>query len=120
MTFTSLLKQPSAVVPLVMSSAAFLLILSVLFTVGVTHQEDEGTAAHLFQLLIVLQLPVIAFFALKWLPKNPRLTVLVLLLQVGAAALAVASIALIERSARGGTRSTGGSGGMTSATGSSR
>lgn len=97
MTFKSLLMRPSASVPLAMSCAAFGLIVAVLATVGATHQEDEGTAAHIFQLLIVLQLPFIAVFALKWLPKSPRLAVLVLLLQFGAAALAIASIALIER-----------------------
>ena len=101
MTFTSLLKRPSAFVPLLMSGAAFLLIVAVLSTVGVTHQEDEGTAAHVFQLLIVLQLPIVAFLAIRWLPRSPRATVLVLLLQAVAASLAVASIALIERGALG-------------------
>lgn len=97
MTFTSLLMRPSAIVPLVMSGAAFGLIVAVVAIVGVTHQEDEGAAAHIFQLLIVMQLPIIALFAFKWLPKSPGLAVLVLMLQISAAALAVASIALIER-----------------------
>jgi hypothetical protein len=96
MTFTSLLKHPSALVPLVMSFAAFLLIIAVLSTVGITHQQDEGAPAHIFQLLIALQVPIIAFFALKWLPRNPRPTLLILLLQIGAALLAVATIAWLE------------------------
>lgn len=98
MTFTSLLKQPGAIIPLVMSCAAFLLIIAVLSTVGITYQEDEGTPARIFQLLIALQVPIIAFFALKWLPVSPRPTLVVLLLQIGAAALAVATIAWLESS----------------------
>jgi hypothetical protein len=40
-TFGSLLKQPSAFIPLLMSAAAFLLIIAVLSTVGVTHPRDD-------------------------------------------------------------------------------
>jgi len=96
MTFGSLCKQPSAFIPLVMSFAAFLLIFAVLSTVGVTHPQDEGAPARIFQLLIVLQVPIVAFFALKWLLRSPRPALLVLLLQVGAALSAVATIAWLE------------------------
>jgi hypothetical protein len=48
----SLTKQPSAYLPMAMSLTAFALALShVLF--GVVHEADEGTAAHLWQLLMV-------------------------------------------------------------------
>lgn len=96
MTAASLLKHPSAIIPLVMSGAAFLLIIGVLATVGVTHPQDEGAPARLFQLLILLQVPVIAFFALKWLPRSPRPALFVLLLQVAAALLAVATLVWLE------------------------
>jgi hypothetical protein len=96
MNFTTLLKTPSALAPLVMSLAAFLLIIAVLSTVGITHQQDEGAPARIFQLLIALQVPIIAFFALKWLPKIPRPSLLVILLQIGAASAAVATIAFLE------------------------
>jgi hypothetical protein len=99
MSFTSLLKNPSAFIPLVMSLAAFLLIIAVLSTAGITHQRDEGAPARIFQLLIALQIPIIAFFALKWLPKSPRPSLLVLLLQIGAASAAVATIVWLESSA---------------------
>jgi hypothetical protein len=42
---------------------------------------DEGTAAHLFQLLMPLQVLVIAWFAASWLPKQPRAAAEVLFLQ---------------------------------------
>jgi hypothetical protein len=99
MRFTLILKKPSAIIPLVMSISAFMLILAVLSTVGVTHQQDEGTPARIFQLLIVLQVPIVAFFALKWLPRSPRSALIVLLLQAAAALMAVATIAWLESSA---------------------
>jgi hypothetical protein len=98
MTFTSLLKHPSAVIPLGMSVAAFSLILAVLSTVGVTHPQDEGAPARIFQLLILLQVPIIAGFAFKWVPRSPRPAVWILVLQVGAAVLAVATVAWLESS----------------------
>jgi hypothetical protein len=96
MTFMSLLKSPSAIIPLVMSLAAFMVVVVVLVTVGINPSEDEGTAAHIFQLLIALQVPIVAYFAFKWLPQNPRPASFVLLMQVAAAMLAVGTIAWIE------------------------
>ena len=96
MNFTTLLKTPSALAPLVMSLTALLLIIAVLSTVGITHQQDEGAPARIFQLLIALQVPIIAFFALKWLPESPRSSLLVILLQIGAASAAVATIVWLE------------------------
>jgi hypothetical protein len=67
----SMTKQPRAYLPMAMSLTAFALALShVLF--GVVHEANEGTAAHLWQLLMVGQVPVVFYFALKWLPKSPR------------------------------------------------
>ena len=56
---------------------------------GTARQADEGTAAHMWQLLMAGQLPIIAFFAIKWLPTEPRPTLLVLALQVSAALAAM-------------------------------
>lgn len=52
---------------------------------GTARQEDEGAAAHLWQLLMAGQLPVMFYFAVKWLPTDPKGTLQVLALQVGAA-----------------------------------
>ena len=56
---------------------------------GTARQADEGTAAHIWQLLMAGQVPVIAFFAIKWLPTEPRRAVLVLALQAAAALAAL-------------------------------
>ena len=96
-TFTALLRKPSAFAPLAMSVAALGLIVAVVTgLVAVTPQPDEGTAARLFQFLIVLQVPVAAFFAGKWLPRAPRQALVVLALQLGAALLPVATIIWLE------------------------
>jgi len=81
-----MLKHPSAFVPIVMSTAALAIVLSYAVFVGTAPQPDEGTAAHLWQLLMAGQIPVLALFVIKWLPRAPRQAVPVLALQVCAAA----------------------------------
>ena len=86
----SLLKKPSGFVPVLMSVAALSLLVGYMVTGphapnlitenGVT-REDEGAAAHLWQLLMGLQLPIIFFFAVRWLPRQPKAAVMVLVMQ---------------------------------------
>jgi hypothetical protein len=89
-------KHPSAYLPLTMSLAALSLVAIVVARYGVVRETDEGTAAHLFQLLMVLQVPIIAFFAVKWLPQTPRDAAVVLALQLAAAGSALLTIFLLE------------------------
>jgi hypothetical protein len=63
---------------------------------GPVREADEGTAAHLWQLLMALQVPVVAFFALKWIPQAPRQALLILTLQVIAALAALAPVFLLK------------------------
>jgi hypothetical protein len=51
------MKQPSALLPLAMSIAALTLVLGHISIFGVVHEADEGTAAHLWQLLVAGQVP---------------------------------------------------------------
>ena len=89
------MKQPSALVPLVMSFAALALVLGHFALFGIVHEADEGTAAHIFQLLMVGQVPIVAFFAARWLPRAPRQTLRVLALQAGAGLAAIVSVVLL-------------------------
>src|SRR5688572_10210654 len=66
----SLLKQPSAYLPLALSLAALALVLGHAAVYGVVHEADEGAAAHIWQILMAAQLPIVAYFLLKWLPKR--------------------------------------------------
>ncbi len=82
----------SALAPLVMSLAALALVVGRIAVVGTARQVDEGTVAHLFQLLIVGQVPIMAFFAFKWLRRIPKQALAVLALQVLAVAVACAPV----------------------------
>jgi hypothetical protein len=92
----SALKQPSALIPLAMSCAALSLVLGHVALFGAAREADEGAAAHLWQLLMAGQIPVIAFFALTWLPRTPRPALLVLMLQVVVALAAAAPVFLLK------------------------
>ena len=81
MAFPVLLRQPSAFLPVAMSLAALLLVLVSVALFGAAREADEGTAAHLWQLLVAGQLPVAAFFAISWLPRAPRSALPVLAVQ---------------------------------------
>ena len=77
------IKQPSAYLPLIMSLAALTLVLGHAAIFGIVHEADEGAAAHIWQILMAAQLPIVAYFLFKWLPKRPRESLLVLALLAG-------------------------------------
>jgi hypothetical protein len=89
------MRQPSAFIPIAMSIAAFGTVLYHIAMYGIARERDEGAAAHIWQLLMAGQLPVVAFYAVKWLPQAPRTAVQVLAVQVGAALSALAPVYLL-------------------------
>ena len=91
-----LLKHPSAFLPLAMSFGAFATVLIYVAMFGPAPQADEGTAAHIWQILMAGQIPIILFFALKWLPRTPKEALLVLVLQGSAALMALAPVFLLR------------------------
>jgi uncharacterized membrane protein len=86
----SVLRNPSAWIPLAMSAAAVPLIVAHVALVGTARQADEGLEAHLCQLLMAGQLPIVVFVAISWLPRRPVQALLVLALQLAAGLAAVA------------------------------
>lgn len=74
----SLLKEPSAYLSLAMALACLALVVGHFAVYGNLHEVDEGAAAHIFQILMVAQVPVVGYFAIKWLPRSPIETVQVL------------------------------------------
>ena len=97
----SLIRHPSAFLPVAMSLTALALVLCVVFhdiaVYGtVIREADEGTAAHLWQLLIVGQVPIVAFFVIRWLPHTPRAALGVLALQSVAGLAAVTPVYLLH------------------------
>jgi hypothetical protein len=79
-----------------MSLAALSILVFNIATVGVAREADEGTAAHLWQLLMAGQIPVIAYFVIRWLPRNPGQALLVLMLQIVAGLAAAAPVFLLK------------------------
>src|SRR3989344_6067724 len=78
-----ILNQPSAWVPILMSGFVIAMEAYLLLQSGgvIVHAEDEGIAAHLFQILTGGQLPFIAYFAFNWLPRAPKYALTVLFIQ---------------------------------------
>jgi len=87
------MKQPSAWVPVAMSLTGVAIVLAHLaYHGGIVHHADEGAAAHLWQLLMAGQVPVVAFFALTWVPRAPGQAMRVLALQAAAALASFAAV----------------------------
>jgi hypothetical protein len=74
----AIVQQPSAYIPLAMSLTALASVLGHVAFYGIVHEPDEGAVAHIWQLLMAGHLPVVLYFAVKWLPKAARQTLLVL------------------------------------------
>jgi FtsH-binding integral membrane protein len=92
----SIIHRPSAWLPIALSLAALGVVLVHVALFGAAREADEGTAAHLWQILMAAQVPLVAFFAVRWLPRTPRQALLVLLLQAGAALAALAPVFLLN------------------------
>jgi len=93
----SILKEPSAWLPIIMSTAALVLLLAYVVRFGIQEpQADEGTAAHIFQLLMGTQALIVAFFAVKWIPQAPKQAVQILALQILAALIPFALLFFFE------------------------
>jgi hypothetical protein len=85
------MRQPTAWLPVALSLGALAMIAWYVAVHGVVHQPDEGAQAHLWQLLVLGQIPLIAYFAARWLPSARRPALAILGLQ--AAALVLLAVA---------------------------
>ncbi len=75
---------------------ALALVLSHIAIFGAAREADEGPTAHLWQILMAGQMPILAFFAIKWLPRAAKQTLCVLGLQAGAVLASVAPVFLLK------------------------
>jgi hypothetical protein len=89
-------RRPSAFVPISMSLVALLMVLVMVAVSGVQRGGDEGAAAHIWQILMAGQVPLLAFFLIKWLPRAPKATLSLLALQVLAALAAMAPVYILR------------------------
>jgi len=77
------IKSLSALLLLAMSLAALTLVLGHAAVYGVVHEADEGAAAHIWQILMAGQLPILAYFIIIWLPRQPVKSLQILALLAG-------------------------------------
>jgi hypothetical protein len=90
------LKKPSAFLPVAMSLTALAIVAGDLALHGLVHKPDEDAVAHLWQLLMACQAPIILFFAVKWLPRAPARSLRVLALQAAAALASMAPVYFLK------------------------
>ena len=76
---------PSAWLPMAMSLASLAVVLTHIAYFGTAREADQGTAAHIWQLLMAAQVPIVVYFALRWVPRSPDRGFVVLALQLWAA-----------------------------------
>jgi hypothetical protein len=98
-------RAPSAWIPVALAGAAIALLAGYLLTGphaptivvenGVP-RHDEGGAARLWQLLMLLQVPCVLYFAAWWLPKDPRRALAMLGVQGFAFVAAALPVWLLE------------------------
>ena len=88
-----LLKKPSAWVPMAIPLAFFAYIVIVISVFGIgERQEDEGTGAHLFQLWLILEPIMLGYFALTYVPREPKNALIILALQIAASLLPISAV----------------------------
>lgn len=96
MSPSTLLKRPSAFLPVAMSLMALVTVLVFLALHGPAPQADEGAAAHIWQFLMAAQVPIVLYFAIRWVPEMPREAVPILALQLAAAVAALTPVFLLR------------------------
>jgi hypothetical protein len=94
--FRRMVGRPSAFVPVMMSLFALIVVAGYVAIYGTARQTDEGAAAHIWQLLVCAQVPVVAFFVVKWLPKAPRAGFCVLAMQLVALLIAATPVFILH------------------------
>jgi hypothetical protein len=93
------LKHWSGWLPLAIPVFIFLLGVRSVAINGFVQQADEGTEAHIFQLLMPVQLALMGYFTLTWVPRAPRQALPVLALQLFATVALFAALYWAEHTA---------------------
>lgn len=86
------LSRLGAIAPLAMLMTALAMVVGHAAVYGIVHEPDEGTPAQYLSVVMAAQIPIVAVFAATWLPRSPRATLRVLLLQALAAVAAVVAV----------------------------
>lgn len=85
----ALVRRPSSIIPILMSGAALAVVVAAVTFFGARPKQDEGAAAHIFQIMIAGQLPFLAWFASQRLRRDFKTAVIVIGFQIGAILIAL-------------------------------
>jgi hypothetical protein len=85
-------KRPSALLPVLLSLFVVGMVVVHYAMYGIVEEPDEGTPAHIFQLFMAAQVPLIGYFVIRWGPEDPKSAARILALQIAAAVAAFASV----------------------------
>ena len=88
----SLLKKPSAWIPIVIPLLFFAYLVTYISMYGIVREEDEGTGAHLFQVWLMLEPFMLGYFAIRYVPQSPKHALIILALQILAALLPISIV----------------------------
>jgi hypothetical protein len=91
-----LVNRMSAIAPLLMSAVALSLVMIAVTTGWQRDLPDEGLAAHLFQLLLLAQIPVIIVFVMTADKSRVRASATTIALHLAAIALALGTLFYFE------------------------
>lgn len=85
-------KQASAWIPIAISAVATSVLVVQAWKYGVSHDGGPGPITHIFHLLMALQMPFVAHFAIGWLSRGSGMALLLLAAHLIAAAGAFAAL----------------------------
>lgn len=94
MPFKSL-QNLGAWIPLALSLAGLVMVVVHALIFGVLHEADEGTAAHLFQLLMLLQVPFVLWHLMRFLPVDRARALGVVGMQAALAIVAMSAVLVL-------------------------
>jgi hypothetical protein len=80
-----------------MSAFAFLGVVVYVAMFGIQEpRADEGASARIFQLIIAGEVPIVGFFAIRWIPQIPKQALQVIALQIIALSAPIGLIVWLE------------------------
>jgi hypothetical protein len=88
--------RPTAWLPFVVSLAALAFVLGYAAAFGAVAHDAEHAPARFFQMLMLVQVALIAMFAARWLPRAPRSAALIVAAQILATSLPIATLVYVE------------------------
>ena len=101
----SAFRAPSAWIPAALAVGAIALLAGYfvtgphepyIFVENGVAREDESAVARIWQLLMLAQLPFILWFAVNWLPRDPRRALMMLAIQGALFVAAALPVYLLE------------------------